>query len=399
MVAPQPEPRIRKPRRSRYPYILALNGVMPVDGFWRPEEIPPFTGQKKGRRDIQAFFDHSDYESDASSDSDFTPAFLNSQPPGYLLLVSSSAPNALSNVPAAREWIQQSKKFPEGLPLPSALHELCEAVLTVPKDVLGPLLPTDEMPVSKLWNFKMALVQLVSGQPLSFFQTAFPVDSVDTTAPIPPKDFVDVMMVAFGQALLDGKQSIRDPFSQEKLLPLWTIKFWQELHRVRAIRDKWLQADKWLGSRMFGDGLQTFRSARIQLDRLSWNKLIVGSAASGLQTTLKLTHLLSSEWLSDTIVDMMVESLAVRLQGTDSDVALADTSFGRTIQTAADRSNHANNRLPLKQLSEFCNGKRCLYTPVYLSTHLHFVAFQIDYTNKSFRYGTHNFSVQLRYSS
>ncbi|KAG1817561.1 uncharacterized protein BJ212DRAFT_1299108 [Suillus subaureus] len=291
-------------------HVITLNGVMPVDGFWRPEEIPPFTGQKKGRHtfvvasdrlkekhhssktfkyqsgNIQAFFDHSDYKSDASSNSDFTPAFLNLQLLGYLLLVSSWAPNTLSNVPAARKWIQQSKKFPEGLPLPSALHELCKVVLTVPKDILSPLLPTDEMPVSKLWNFKMALVQLISGQPLSFFQTAFPINSVDTTAPIPPKDFMDIMMVAFGQALLDGKQSIHDLFSQGKLLPLWMIKFWQELHHVRAIRDKWLQANKWLGSRMFGDGLQTFRSARIQLDCLSWNKLIMGSAASGLQMTL-----------------------------------------------------------------------------------------------------------------
>lgn len=413
------------PLRIRKPHHSPLNGVMPVDRFWRPEEIPHFTGQKKKRRtfvvtsdrvrreitgavneinqlkekqqsskvftyqsgDIQAFFDDSDNESDASSDSDFRPSFLNSQPWGYLLLALSSAPNALSNIPAAREWIYQSKKFPEVLPLPAALHELCKAVLTVPRDIIAPLLPADEMPVSKLSKVKMASVQLVSGQPLLWFDPIFPVDSVDTAAPIPPQEVVDVLMVAFGQALLDGKQSIRDPFTPGKLLLLWTLKFWEELHRVRAIKNKWSKAVSWLGSRMSGDGIQTFRHARIQLDRLSWNKPIVGSAASGLQTSLKLTRLLSSEWLSDTIVDMMVECLAVRLRDAHPNVALADTSFSHTIQTAADRSNHTNDRLPLKQLSEFYDGKRCLYAPVHLSTHLHFVAFQIDFTDKSFHYG------------
>ncbi|KAG2028694.1 hypothetical protein BDR03DRAFT_1019464 [Suillus americanus] len=398
---------------------------MPAHGFWRPDEIPPFKRNKKPRRtfvvtpdrvrreitglsreiealkdkncstksftyksgDILAFFDDWDCESDSSDDSDFLPSYPYSQPPTYLLLASSSAPNALSNIPAAREWIRQTRTFPKVFPLPPALHKLCDAILTVPKDLLTPLLPPDDLPVSKLVKFKLPSIQPVSAQPSLSFDTTLAVEPVDTTAPIPPKPFVDGMMAAFGQALLDGNQSILDPFSQGKLLPLWVIKFWEELHRVRAIRNEWLEADKWLDSKMWTQGQTTFRSARIQLQRLPWNKPLVGSAATGLQTTLQLTRILSSEWLSDTLVDMMIECLASRVRHARADVAITDTNFSNAIQAAQHRSYHAKKHLALKDLSESLNGKRFLYAPLHLPTHSHFVAFQIDFTSKCFCYG------------
>lgn len=145
----------------------------------------------------------------------------------------------------------------------------------------------------------------------SFFDNLPPnEDPCDTlkTRPIPAATLVDKLKEAFGQALLDGAKSIRDRRYQQSRLPLWTVGYWLEMHRVFAARKKWRLTKGWMDKETKKETEYMFVAARSAFAYLPWNGSIQIPGAS-CDTTLKFARLLSNEMICDMVLDIMIENI------------------------------------------------------------------------------------------
>jgi len=178
---------------------------------------------------------------------------------------------------------------------------------------------------------------------------------------------------------------MHDPHTSDDRLPLWVIEFWWTLHRMHNSRMEWSEGRDWIRQKQeTGYHQQVFRNIERQLSILAWNKLLNGPAAGVGRTTKHLLRFLSDdEWLSDTLVDMMTAYLVSQLSAKQRDTVITDTSFSDAIRSAKDISYH--NRLH-DQLEKFEQRPcRRLYAPMY--TKNHYVAFEINFHTRSFRWG------------
>ena len=59
---------------------------------------------------------------------------------------------------------------------------------------------------------------------------------------LPSRTFVNDAKLAFGQAMLDGARSINDPHYKGGFLPLWTVQYWDTMHKMMDDQKTWQKA-------------------------------------------------------------------------------------------------------------------------------------------------------------
>lgn len=143
--------------------------------------------------------------------------------------------------------------------------------------------------------------------------------------PIPSKDFLAAPNKIFGQAWLDGSKSIIDQRYNDgwDQLLLWALTFWQRLGGIAEQQVTWRRSTCWLHTEQGKIKGQDTTSNKIwlvqqELSVLGWD--IKMCYQQGEISSSILSALLSTVWLSNEHINMMMEELAARL-ATDSDIA------------------------------------------------------------------------------
>jgi hypothetical protein len=122
---------------------------------------------------------------------------------------------------------------------------------------------------------------------------------------------------------------------------------------------------------------------------LPHDKPLYGPAAVAGRTTWSLVLFLSDDrWLSDSLINMMTANLNARLEmAKRHDVSIVSTHFSDTLLLARDISYHDNTYGVLENIKRDANIKRYLFFPVHLRVSKHYIAFKIDFHNRTFAYG------------
>ncbi|KAG1724051.1 uncharacterized protein EDB91DRAFT_1087617 [Suillus paluster] len=260
---------------------------------------------------------------------------------------------------------------------------LCMSVLTYPEEWIAPLLPAYNISVVDLLKFN--LPQITDWPPecgLSYDPGA-PNRKLKHHDPIPPHELVIGLRESFGQELLNGMQSIRDPCTHTTLLPMWVVRFWQVMHEIHHTRSQWAKGKAWLQSKQEGDDAEHYRTVVRQLYILPWNGPIHGQVSAIGRTTLPLVNFLSDRaWLSEALVNMMVTCLATRLPNKQPDIVIVNTRFADTIHSAKSITHHDQPRSFLHTLEHSAKTSRYLYTPIHVSDH--YIALEINFEKQSF---------------
>jgi hypothetical protein len=138
--------------------------------------------------------------------------------------------------------------------------------------------------------------------------------SLLATRPIPNDDFLDQLESIKGQAWLNGAQAIIDHRYNDgaDLLPLCALTYWRDMSKVVKARMAWCKCERWLAispdPKLHSiDMMRAFEGARAFLPGLGWNTPV--SALDKRLTTFEFTNLLGTEWLSGSLMQMMVDHL------------------------------------------------------------------------------------------
>lgn len=336
-------------------------------------------------------------DSEDDVEDDFEDDFEDDTTPSSASLLKCSYNlKALSILNSANRWVKQGLRFPDSTPLPHELHQLCVAVTTVPENILKAVLPSDDIPVSTLIDFRLPGIAKWPFSKKITFKEGVPEGRLFLQSEIPPEPYVEELRKNFGQALLDGKFSMLDPRTTDIRLPLWAIEFWRALHSVHNYRTAWSEGRDWIRTkRTEGHDIQIFRKAERLLTTLPWNKLLDGPAAGVGRTTKHLIRFLSDEeWLSDALIDMMTAHLVSQLSTTQQETIIVDTRFGDAIFGAKDIKYHDQPHHQLQEIEKSIGSRvRRLYAPMY--TKDHYVAFEIDFRLKCFRWGEYLLSLSM----
>jgi hypothetical protein len=210
---------------------------------------------------------------------------------------------------------------------------------------------------------------------------------------IPPRDDLLKLQQASQQAWLDGALSLTDPrFNQEKdRFPLWIITYWIKMSDIIRARLDWVRAREWIedesqGTR-FPDGFGT--STEI-FGTIGWN---VPLTHLGIPISSRnLCQLLSTRWLCDDIMELLIMDLQTRLrrdQTLASKVIIPPSQFYRLIEKTREKGYHADT-LPrsLKTIEDLVKtkGRRFLYLAVFVGGN-HEIAVYIDFLKRTFGWG------------
>lgn len=273
--------------------------------------------------------------------------------------------------------------------------DLLMEITEVPQAVCNMLLPSSALPVGEILKFKLPDIEVgcLTDTGASCFNRARPIENLDLTRDIPPKPWVYSLREALGDAIRDGKRSILHPRFKDEPLPLWMLTLWETLHTVREAKMVWADADTWLRGKVQKNKLTTsvkpdfsFFLAHLEMYYLPYHKTIVGAASNGSRNTSQLARLLSDDaWLSETLVDMMIQSTVRRLVPAQSNLFITDTELADAIWQGKpnfDSSHHTFKRLE----QTLAKGKILLF-PVCIPSMNHFVAFRIDFERKILCYG------------
>ncbi|KAG1724045.1 uncharacterized protein EDB91DRAFT_1255416 [Suillus paluster] len=129
---------------------------------------------------------------------------------------------------------------------------------------------------------------------------------------------------------------------------------------------------------------QVFSLAEKKLAVLPWNASVQGPAATTSRMTKHLRLFLSDDkWLSDMLIDMMPACLVTDLYAKPADIIIANTCFSNAILRFRETHWKSQNN-PLEKFAESAGTHRYLYAPIY--TEGHYIALEIDFETKSFRY-------------
>jgi hypothetical protein len=117
------------------------------------------------------------------------------------------------------------------------------------------------------------------------------------------------------------------------------------------------------------------------------------SALDTRLTTLEFAKLLGTEWLSESLVQMMVDSLSARARTdphTVSSTIIGGPGFAQAIDNAAlENKTYSRTTTPLlcryeQHIKD--SGSEHLYFPAHVNEN-HWIAVHVDYKRREFSYG------------
>ena len=298
------------------------------------------------------------------------------------------------------EWIGQNKAYSRK-DLPYFVIDACTKALAIPSREMTKF-PAQNISVTDLLKkfLPPRSSALITSKPSTWFSKEKPHSNLDCLVdrPIPSDDFLDKLNDDTGQAWLDGAQSIIDQrFNDGRdRLPLFAVTYWREMSRVVRARTAWMKCERWLGvtpdPRIQNEDMtQVFDDARAFLPGLGWDTPV--SALDTRLSTMEFTKLLGSEWISTSLVQMMVDNLCTRVRA-DPQVAsstiIGGPGFAQTLDHAfLDKKIYSRTTTPLlcryEQHIKDTNMEH-FYFPAHVNTN-HWITVYTNFKKQEFSYG------------
>ena len=287
---------------------------------------------------------------------------------------------------------------------PTELREICKAPRAVPDSVIEMVhLPSPDVLVADFvaWELPRVSSEIISTKPEIWFSKNAPsINSIQVilSRPVPSREFVRRLDIAYRQAWLDGARSISDHRFNEgtDCLPLWVVPLWQKVAEIKDMQIAWGKTLAWLELEKMR---QKREEGRIEIQKaqemlrstVGWNEKM--KYCSGMTTTYHLSRFLGTLWLSDEHISMMVEELECDLDASESsDICLGSFAFTVAINNIELKlglpSSTKNKTIISKYESCVKNGSlRQLYFPLHINS-THWIAGMIDFKKKTISFGT-----------
>jgi len=213
-------------------------------------------------------------------------------------------------------WIGCGKRYSN---VPAFVSNALLRLVSV-SETSKPLLPSRTLKVSELLQMSLPAVSSASVflSPSSCFTDVEP--NVTTAfllgRTIPSVAFVTKLRGAAGQAMLDGKKSIRDWKSRDTYLPFESLGVWSDLTEASTAQMSWKTALAWLKSQnsipqILGDRVNAI------LDAAVWHGRLPGLGSHSDIT--EMADFFSRRWLTDSHVDTMIKFLKTQITASGSE--------------------------------------------------------------------------------
>lgn len=204
------------------------------------------------------------------------------------------------------KWVGRGKKYPtEVNQVPPELGFYCKSLLAIPHNIQETDFPSDKSSV-KLFLVRQLPEQskwLPTLKPAQCFESIEPNDDGTSlvSRQLPSDEWIKGAYKHFGQAILDGRESILDPAYPGSRLPFWTISWWKEMSELRRVQQTWRKALVWVEKNLqvtTGSSQQLMQRAQYLSENLRWREQVLLPGADGSQTfTDNLTTFLSDNEL------------------------------------------------------------------------------------------------------
>ncbi|CDO77898.1 hypothetical protein BN946_scf184535.g1 [Trametes cinnabarina] len=195
-----------------------------------------------------------------------------------------------------------------------------------------------------------------------------------------------------GQAWFDGALSIRDPrFHQgTERFPLRALGLWRELAALVELQKDWEISLSWLTTAIVKaetpESMVLLKEARKHLLGLPWNgPLHIGTCFS---TTSELSRLLGRKWLSDSLIDLMVESLTHSMHP-KSNVLIGNLTVMYEACRGERTKDFSKKNTPLlHRIKASVDSQECTqaYFPICMNNN-HWIVFHVDFQIEIIEYG------------
>ena len=206
-------------------------------------------------------------------------------------------------------WIGQGKQY---LNVPAYVSkELCHRTTALPMETS--LLPSALLPVIHLLDFPLPPIttsQCLDAEALFSHNAATHTSSECLRLPSPSPGILRALRACAGQAMLDGKISVRHWDKRDVFLPFDALGMWALIVEANTAQNAWRNALRWFHRQQ---EMPMEYAAKITnlLGTVSW-KDYIKDLGSGLSIT-DMALFLSRKWLSDAHIDSML-SAAVYLR-------------------------------------------------------------------------------------
>jgi len=302
----------------------------------------------------------------------------------------------------ANYWIGNGKKFPKISEIPAEVSTACNNILSVPQHVKE-YLPNPQLSVVQFIHQTLPPQSsaIDTTKHSRWFSKVPPSHDVASlmTRPIPPQNVLNGLNEAFGQQWFDGAQSICDPRFNNgtEHLPLWTLTLWMDLARIVRTQAMWRKSEAWLNLKAKQGGevqeeleeAESMKKATTLLSAIGWDAPVCGLGTS----TTELSKLLSAEWISDELMDMMMGDLSFWARTSNPnvspDVKIGTTLLSQAIVGAARSKDYSKQSAPfLYRYERAVKMSECsqLYFPAHVHGN-HWVAINVDFKKREFSYG------------
>ncbi|KAF8801615.1 hypothetical protein BYT27DRAFT_7261749 [Phlegmacium glaucopus] len=253
------------------------------------------------------------------------------------------------------------------------------------------------LPITDFLSFKLPRLssEIISSKTSTWFSTDKPTanNSILILRPVPSPEFLNNLEAAYGQAWLDGAKSVIDQRFNDgtDCFPLWTISFWRAVIQCHEVQALWKTSVLWLdreGSKSKGKTPpEPIQQVRQLFGSLAWNSKM--SYCNQHTTTLHLSKLLGTAWLSDEHINMMMEELLVELSSNPKPkVQAVDLSFALKISNVQENENESESQKILRRFSNQAQEQLLerLYFPLHVNNN-HWIAGMIDFKWRTFSFG------------
>ncbi len=310
----------------------------------------------------------------------------------------------------ASEWIGTNRPY---VNVPEEVSNAKNRCLEVPTSFSSQF-PSPTLSVVDVLAFTLPEMSngIVTSKTALWFSKDIPTTAPDCLwmRPVVSESYLKVLERDFGQAWLDGAQSMIDPRfnSGRDRLPLWMLGFWRKMVNIIRDRQQWKHSIQWLQSEKEkvqhnkdSDTLKAIDEALLALRDLPWNtSLTCWSTANTV--TLLLSTFLGNKWLNDEHIDLMMEALTERV---NRDPKLKKKIIIAPLALARELENNCNGTYNKKRgAAVLCryekhikdNQLEQLYFPVHVNSN-HWIAAYVDFSNGRIGYGQFTVNQQIQY--
>lgn len=299
------------------------------------------------------------------------------------------------------DWIGTGKTFTFDLPQ----HVLAEKQrqLNLPESY-STHFPPPTVPVAQFIELKLPIqsTEIIMTSTALWFSKEPARDNIQIifNRPIPSAEFLTNLDGALGQEWLDGAQSIVDCRYNDgrERFPLWTMSLWKKMGDLVKQQSLWKRGFHWLHVEKTKSKHENMSyqisMAEEALASLGWNVAL--HYQRGAVSSSILSSFLSTAWLNDEHINMMLEELATTLAKIPilaSQTIIAPLAFTVEINATAKNKSYTkqNAGLLYKYQQRIAAGIRRIYFPINVNGN-HWIAGIVDIENRFVGYGMDNCS-------